>query len=373
MFSKIENNYTLSELGRKIANPAVLFFALPWLMILLIIGTITQRYIGLYESVQTYFSSFIFWWGVLPLPGGLLTIAIITTALSFKFLFYSKWNFKHSGIILSHLGVLILLYGGLITSVTNKEGFMIIPEGDVVSNFSSYRNRVLNVEPSQDKKIAIPFETLKVGKEIKLDDITIKIDELCDNCSAQAPTGGDDKVLQGLAENMELVSVPSEIEAERNLSGITLSLTQSSNESEIGTYILLEDIPKNPEFKTEKQTIKLSLGREKSPLGFSVKLIDFQKTDYPGTNKAKEYQSDLIIYDKNAEWPVKISMNKPFRYKGYSFYQSSFVENPELEATVLSVVKNSGRAFPYISSLIIFLGLLIHLIIRLISKNREVS
>ena len=59
-------------------------------------------------------------------------------------------------------------------------------------------------------------------------------------------------------------------------------------------------------------------------------------------------------------------MNAPLRHKGYTLYQASYAElDNGKEATVLAVVKNSGRLFPYISSIIMAVGLLVHLFINL--------
>jgi hypothetical protein len=58
-------------------------------------------------------------------------------------------------------------------------------------------------------------------------------------------------------------------------------------------------------------------------------------------------------------------MNEPLRYSGYTFFQASFIEGLDKEATVLAVVKNYGRLFPYISSIIMSVGLLLHLLINL--------
>ena len=56
-------------------------------------------------------------------------------------------------------------------------------------------------------------------------------------------------------------------------------------------------------------------------------------------------------------------MNEPLRYKGYTLYQSSFIQGGGKETTVLSVVHNMGRMFPYISSIIICIGIVVHLLI----------
>jgi hypothetical protein len=67
-------------------------------------------------------------------------------------------------------------------------------------------------------------------------------------------------------------------------------------------------------------------------------------------------------------------MNEPLRHKGYTFFQSSFIEGPDSETSVFAVVKNYGRLFPYISSIIMCVGLLFHLSQKLpdlFRKSRE--
>ena len=58
-------------------------------------------------------------------------------------------------------------------------------------------------------------------------------------------------------------------------------------------------------------------------------------------------------------------MNEPLRHKGYTFFQASFIDDSEVETTVLATVKNYGRLFPYISSIIMSIGLLIHLLVMM--------
>jgi len=343
-----------------VAKPDILFYALPWLMFLVVIGTVTQKELGLYVATERYINSIIFWLGPIPLPGGLTTIGIIFLALSVKFIFFSKWKWKQAGTILTHLGVLLLLLGGIITSQVNQEGFMIIPEGQSNNSISDYKDKVLVFSKDGYVLQTINFEELSHNNTYEVNQIKIKIADVCRNCSAQAPSGKYTD-LQGLAVNMELLSVPDQKNIEENFSGITFQLIEAPNKDLLGHYIVMEDIPKNPII----EDIKITLERKKQKLPFSVFLKDFRKIDYPGTLKAREFESDIIIQDENVSWPTTISMNEPLRYKGYSFYQSSFEQSPNTELTVLSVVKNSGWLFPYISTLIIFAGLLLHLIIRL--------
>lgn len=223
-------------------------------MVLLVAGTVAQKDIGLYEAVQTYFSSWIIWFGPIPLPGTLATIAVIFINLGFKFLFKSTWSLDKAGINITHLGVLILIFGGLVTALSMREGYMIIPEGH---------------------KTAYVYEYNEAAQEVM--------------------------------------------------------------------------IQKPPIFT----------------LPFTLKLVDFERELHPATEIARAYRSELIIHDGETEWPVLIEMNKPLRFKGYTVFQSSFDEKEGVEVTVLSVVWNVGRLFPYISTLVIALGMMLHISLRL--------
>ena len=66
-------------------------------------------------------------------------------------------------------------------------------------------------------------------------------------------------------------------------------------------------------------------------------------------------------------------MNEPLRHKGYTFFQASFIDDSDVETTVLATVKNYGRLFPYISSIIMSIGLLIHLLLMIPKMVRRKS
>lgn len=342
----------IRKIGAFLAGGSILFYTLPWLMVLTVIGTVTQKDIGVYEAVERYFHSVIAWIGPIPTPGGLLILGLIFISLAINFVFYSNWSWRKAGINLSHFGILILLFGGIITITTKNEGFMIIPEGQHKNYFSDYRQRVVKIGDR-----VFDFVDLKKNQIITTDLITLKILDKCDNCAARAPSGIYEN-LQGLAVNMELYGIPSQINKEADFSGLVFEIIAPKDVA--GTYIIMEDIPKNP-IIAEKE---IKLTRAQTSLPFSIALQDFRKIDYPQTQKAKEFESDLIIEDGATEWPITISMNKPLRYKGYTFYQSSFDQSTTVEVSVLNVVKNSGRIFPYLSTLLVLTGLLFHCILR---------
>ncbi len=237
---------TIDRIARKAARVEVFFFALLWLMILLVIGTIAQRSLGIYDAQHTYFSTLFFWLGPLPLPGGYLAMGLIFFNLLAKIVFLSPWIKSNAGTLITHMGALLLLFGGFLTAVYSYEGYLQLAEGQSKAEFSDYHD--------DTRRTALPF---------------------------------------------------------------------------------------------------------------SVELIDFEKKMHPGTNKAKSYSSAVKITDGDVQWQTVISMNEPLRYKGYTFFQSSFIIDGEQEFSVLNVVENIGWLFPYISSTIMCFGLLLHIFLRL--------
>lgn len=93
-------------------------------------------------------------------------------------------------------------------------------------------------------------------------------------------------------------------------------------------------------------------------LPFSVKLVDFRKIDYPGTETAAGFESDVELSDpkRGVHWARKISMNNPLKYRGFTLFQSSYLRGP-VETTVLSVRNDPGTPFVYAGFLIVIAGI----------------
>lgn len=111
-------------------------------------------------------------------------------------------------------------------------------------------------------------------------------------------------------------------------------------------------------------------------LDFNLQLTNFSVGRYPGTNRAASYQSVVTLEEKGAQRPdalhpisntgpqivpnIKISMNEPLKYGGYTFYQSSFQEDESGRPimSILSVNRDPGRWIKYLGALIIVLGIM---------------
>ena len=128
------------KMSAYLAKTDIFFYTLLWLIIIVSLGTIAQKEIGLYDAQQKYLSSIVFWWkDILPLPGGYTTMFILFTNLLAK-LVTDNWKLKNIGTIVVHIGSLLLLLGGAITVHFSKEGNMLILEGKTANYFSDYYN-----------------------------------------------------------------------------------------------------------------------------------------------------------------------------------------------------------------------------------------
>ncbi len=355
-----------------LTKPRIVFYTMIWLMVLLFVGTIAQKYIGLYRAQNMFFSSWIVWWGPVPFPGGLLTLGLLTLSLTAKLFLASRWSWQNSGTIVTHIGALLLLVGGLITYMHAQEGSMIIYEGERSHVFSDYHIRELIVEDSENKRqiIAFPWDDLEAGKVFDIPNLPVRIEivKLCKNCNIfPRKKVEDDPVfseLRGMAQRMDIALLPPEKEDEQNRGAVQFRISGAGEEKD-GIHFSTDFIDVSPWIKVDNKVYNIALRRKQTVLPFEIELIDFEKQLYPGTDKPKSYKSEIILRENGSEWRSIIQMNEPLRYRGYTFYQSSFIEGDEQEATILAVVKNAGRMFPYIASIVMCIGLLIHVILRL--------
>ena len=173
----------LFQLCHRLGSPAILFWSLPYMMILIALGTIAQKDIGLYQAIQIYFSGWILWWGPLPLPGFFAVMSLFSINLFFRFLFKSPWRWDKAGLHLAHFGGLVLVLGGLITVLTAREGFLAVPEGQNGHYISSYHDRVLVIFEGNQAIKAIPFQALKREETFSIaDDISLTVKQTCRHC-----------------------------------------------------------------------------------------------------------------------------------------------------------------------------------------------
>ena len=345
------------------------FYSLFWLIFLLIAGTVAQKNLGLYVAQQKYFSSFILWIDFIPLPAGYSIMSFMFISLTAK-LALEKWAIKNLGIIIIHLGALCLFIGGFITAKFSYEANMVLAQGETKNYMHDYYQYELvftNVSnPNYNEITAFSENSLQQNSQLKSANLNfdIKIKEFYKNANIiKRDEAASNQKLAALAQIYNIIPLNLVTPYEKNRGAAILNIQDKIYyvfaHSPIEQYIVIDNI-----------TYKIELRHQRSFLPFKIELISFSKEFYPASDKVKNYSSIVKIHDNNLSWQGIITMNKPLRYKGYSIFQASFIDNPHKDITVLAIVENMGRIFPYLASIIMCIGLLINLYQRFFIRKR---
>lgn len=358
-----------ATMGKVLSHPQLFVWCSVWLMVLVVLGTLKQGEIGLYAAQERYFSSWLLWLGIIPTPGGRLTLTVIFINLCAYLWVRARKSWRQSGLLVAHLGGLLLLAGGFLTAYFSVEGRMIIPEGESESMLLHDHRVELAVidhtDPEHDQVIAfrstlwqndapLTHEALPFSMHI------VRYARQARITSREVP----DDAFRGAGRQMTFVPLNPGEAGDQSHHAMELEIHGAGEDAD-GRYLLVENMRTPARFRVGKRTFSLNLRPVHIPLPFSIELVDFQKEMHPGTQMARSYQSEVIVSDQGQERRALIEMNRPLRYRGYTFYQSSYIEGSERDTTVLAVVKNYGRQFPYISSVIMCIGLLIHMVLHL--------
>ena len=366
----------INALLRFFAKPRLFAYSLLWLMVILIAGTVAEKNFGLYRAEQIYFSSYIIWlWNIIPLPG-LLTVTIFIFIGLIARLALEQWRWKNLGTIVIHIGAALLLFGGFVTLIVSRESVMVIPQGETRDYSEDLRHVELAVTDLHDTKAV--NETVFSEQDVATGNFknanlpfTIELVSWCRNCAlVRLPHAVTDGQPHGVAINFVLKNSPYAAEDENNRAGLTFRLHGTPDKD--GLYAVFQDMPIREIVTVNNRQYYIDIRKRRYPLPFAIQLEQFKEELYPGTSKPRSYQSQIIVNDNGVVWPSLIQMNEPLRYKGYTFYQSSFMEGDgKGTTTVLTVVKNSGRLFPYISGIVIAIGFAIHLVQRLVWRRQR--
>lgn len=364
--SKENSKSGLMKAADFLAKPEIFFYTAIWLIVLLVYGTIEQKYIGLYLAQQEYFSSWIVW-GVLP--GGRLAMTIVFVNLFFKLIFNSPVRWNRVGTLITHGGMLLLLVGGFFTAYFSNEGSMTIPEGETTSYYQDFHNlefAVIDKSPADyDAVTVFNQEYIKEGAVISDVDFpfTITVEGYHRNIDIIRREPQVTDGFHGFAQRFEFKAAELDTTFERNMAGMVLNI-EGLDEGQNGTYMVFQfmDVPQTVSAGGKDYVIELRNKRYQLP--FAIELLDFKTKDHPGTNTPSHYSSLVNVVSGGIKREVLISMNEPLRNFDYTFYQYSFFQSPDEEGTQLQVVQNAGRNYPYIASCIMAFGLLVHLVIQ---------
>ena len=156
-------------------------------------------------------------------------------------------------------------------------------------------------------------------------------------------------------------------EQKRDAATAYVTFKKKGSGESLGTYLVSVWLCREQPVKLDGKEYNVALRFQREYKPYTLVLQEFRHDVYPGTDTPKNFSSRVQLIDKDQQEnrEVLISMNAPLRYAGSTFYQSSFLQGDK--GTVLQVVTNPGWLMPYISCVLVCMGMIIHFGIHLLS------
>jgi len=345
--------------------------------VLVFAGTLAQVRLGLFFVQEQYFQSWLIWWPVgsgginLPVfPGGHLVGALLLLNLIAAHIRRFSWSRNKIGIQLTHLGLIIMLAGGLATDLFSVSSFMRLRIGET-KNYSEDSMRmelavIDDTEPAKNIVTAIPGEVLADGGAIRDGSLPFQIlvkgfyrnsalRMIGQDAGASAPAAS-----QGAGARISVQALPRATKMdERDVMSAVVEIRPLKGGASPGSWLVSDAMAAPQEFDLDGHHWSMLLRPMRYYKPYSMTLADFTHETYPGTDIPKNFSSkvNLSDADTNEHRQVVIYMNHPLRHLGDTYYQSGF--DRDNSGTVLQVVRNPSYQAPYIACVIVSIGLIL--------------
>lgn len=355
-------------------------------LVLVFWGTLAQVDLGLYKAQNEFFRSFIIYWGpkgaswrIPVFPGGYLIGGVLVLNLIASQLRRFTFTASKAGLWMVHVGLILLLLGQLLTDLLSRESTLHLRNGEARNYSETEREAELAVidatDPNTDKVVAIPQDVLASQKSIRPGDLpfTVHVKSFFANSqvSNRAANAAEPPVAtQGIGPRATVKELPRVTEMDRRdvPSAVVEIVTP---EGSLGTWLVSEFVEQPQPFTANQRTYQLALRPRRHYKPYSIQLLKFQHDVYPGTDIPKNFSSRVLLQrpQTGEKREVLIYMNSPLRYAGETYYQSGF--DPDNQGTILQVVHNPSWLTPYLSCVLVGVGLVVQFATHLLGFTRK--
>ena len=373
-----------------------------WLFVLTLTGTLEHGYteLSLYEAQKKYFDSF-FFEGLyvplglihpalgeprigMPLPGGQLALCVLFVNLLVGGLIRIRKGKATLGILIAHVGILLMLVAGFVKYYVADDGQMTVFEGERSQEFESYYAWQITITRQLDdgriRECVIPseqFDDMQPGetRTFKRDDLPfdLVLSHYMPHCDPQ-PKGPNFEVPVPVVDGFYLRSMPLELDAEHNVAGVYATLVEKDGGEEHRailwgtTYNRIKatsTAARNPHVvDIDGVPWGVELMHERYVLPYALHLEDFTHEVHPRTDMPSNFQSDLLRLEGERSERVVIRMNEPYRDTGHVLFQHKYgppdARPGERMFSVFVVSRNPSDHWPLVSCVIILVGLVMH-------------
>ena len=346
-----------------------------FLFLLTFLGTIEQVEHGLFQVQKKYFESLFLVHQLelgslklpVPLPGVYLLLLLLTVNLVLGGIVRIKKHRRNVGVIVIHLGMLLLMAAGFVKLKFSDDGHLTLSEGQQSASYVSYHEWEVAIwklgGQGPVKELLIPdaeitrltegrtttFKHPELPFELKLGHYTrnARVLQKGPMWQSEAP------VVNGFA----IQAREPETENELNVAALYAEATTGQGAPQKGLLFGWRDAgPWVVGAGADRYAVDLR--RRNFSLPFTVRLDKFTHELHPRTQIAKVYKSDVTKLESGTQEKVEIQMNEPLRHRGFVLFQARWGREPDGTLfSVFAVVRNPSDYWPLYACIVISIGL----------------
>jgi hypothetical protein len=376
---------------------------------LVFIGTLAQVDEGTYIAQTRYFRSLLIWWSpnehvhIPVFPGGYLIGGVLLMNLIAAHITRFKFSKSKIGILITHLGLIILLLGQFATDLLSRETHMRLTEGEAKNYSEAFRDFELAlVDPSDansDRVYAIADSLLAQQRSIESPKlpVTIRVKNywpnadlfrtpaIASNIPPNTVLPKELAVSEGSLKGICVLPLPIVTDTEALRQNLPAALVEFNNGGKsLGTYLFYAGMDEAQELQANGKTYEITLRHEREYYPFTLTLLKATHEKYKGTEVPKNFASRIRLDnpEKHEARETMIYMNNPLRYEGMTFFQFQMdadqmaMQAGKTPSSTFQVVRNPSWITPYLACVMVAVGLVVQFLTHLVgfaTKRRAAS
>ncbi|HVY62434.1 MAG TPA: cytochrome c biogenesis protein CcsA [Planctomycetota bacterium] len=349
------------------------------LFLLTFLGTIEQTERGLYDVQKKYFESLwlVYWAGgkvPIPLPGVASILAVLTANLIVGGLIRIRKSKATVGVIIVHVGILIMFGAALVKMKFSEDGHLTLFERERSDDFESYYDwEVAIFDATQTRNVrelTIPQEDFQDlggarSRTFTSDELPFRLtlSRFQRNSFAMPARAPMRKANLPLVDGWALEPAPTAPEAEQNVAGLYVHVEDREGQAPPQDGILWGGERDPLVVSVGGREWALDLRKKRYKMPFTIVLDKFTHEEHPRTGIARVFMSEVTKVEDGVPQRVRIEMNQPLRHRGLVLFQASWGPSNARPGDPLfstfAVVRNPSDQWPLISCIVIALGMLI--------------
>lgn len=364
-----------ARLLRILASPYVTLACLVAALVLVVAGTLLQADGRLFQTQPRFFGSFLVWWSLAPdlrlpvLPGAYTVGAALLANLFARRVRDFAGGVARPALLLIQAGVALLLLGQLAADQFSHRAALRLSQGVATNYAEDLVVQELVIEDSSGPVVVVPPSVLARTGEVRHSEskLIVRVREYWPNADLSAkPVRGARRIsaTHGSTRNVAYVTprvMDDAADARIAPAAVIELLTRSAPEGalSLGTWIVSPRLIGTQRFTHEGRELQIELGPRRLYKPFTMTLEDARREVYPGTDVARSLWSRVRIQHPSAgeDRTMVVAAGRPFRYRGETYYQSQIDANGR--TSMLRVVRNPSWPVPYVSCVLLGLGLLL--------------